>query len=61
MGLAGSMGASTVTANGQNVYGPTAMIVIIILNVVFAAIVAGLQKLGYLVLKLVQGRRTNAI
>jgi hypothetical protein len=54
MGIAGLMGANTVTANGQNVYGATALIVAVILNVVFAAIFAGLQKLGFWLLGLIR-------
>ena len=60
MGVAAILGANTVQANGQNVYGITGLIVAIILNVVFAAILAGLQKLGYLILGLFPGKRRRA-
>jgi tryptophan-rich sensory protein len=53
LGIAAIFGANTVTANGHNVYGLTGLIVAMILNVVFAAIFAGLQKLGYLIIGLI--------
>jgi hypothetical protein len=50
LGVAAIFGANTVTANGHNVYGLTGLIVAIILNIVFAAVFAGLQKLGFIFL-----------
>ena len=60
MGIAAFFGANTVTANGHNVYGVTGVIVAIILNVVFAAIFAGLQKLGFVILGLLRRKRGEA-
>jgi hypothetical protein len=60
MGIASIFGANTVQANGQNVYGITGLIVAIVLNVIFAALLAGLQKLGFLILRLAQSRRSAA-
>ncbi len=47
MGIAAVFGSNTVTWNGQNIYGLPALLVAVLLNILFAAIVAGLQKLGY--------------
>ena len=58
LGVSAVFGANTVTFNGQNVHGVGAPFVALILNVVFAAIFAGLQKLGYVMLGLF--RRTGA-
>lgn len=60
LGIAAVFGANTVTANGHNVYGVTGLVVAIILNVVFAAIFAGLQKLGFVLLGWIGARRSQA-
>jgi len=57
LGIAALFGANTVTANGQNVYGVTGLIVSAILAIVFAAVFAGLQKLGFLFLRLLRRSR----
>jgi len=54
LGIAAVFGSNTVTWNNQNIYGLPALLVAIGLNIVFAAIVAGLQKLGYWLLSLVR-------
>jgi hypothetical protein len=60
LGVAALFGANTVTSGGQNVYGIGALIVAIVLNVVFAAVFAGLQKLGYVILGLVRRKQDEA-
>ncbi len=60
LGIAGVFGSNTVTWNGRNVYGFAAIIVAIVLNVVFAAIFAGLQKLGFVILGLIRRPRSEA-
>jgi hypothetical protein len=52
-------GANTVTFSGRNVYGAGALIVCIVLNIIFAAILAGLQKLGYIFLRIFRKKRDN--
>lgn len=59
-GVSALFGANTVTSGGQNVYGVGALIVAIFLNVVFAAVLAGLQKLGYVILGLIRRSRSEA-
>ena len=59
LGVAALFGANTVTSGGQNVYGVGALIVAIILNIVFAAVFAGLQKLGYVILGLLRRKRNE--
>jgi hypothetical protein len=41
-------GANTVSSGGQNVHGVGAVVVCVVLNLVFPAIFAGVQKLGYI-------------
>ena len=60
LGMASMFGANTVSANGQNVYGVTGLIVSIILIVIFAALLAGLQKLGYSILGLIRRPKPGA-
>ena len=60
LGGAALFGANTVTSGGQNVHGIGALFVAIVLNVVFAALFAGLQKLGYVILGLVRRMRERA-
>lgn len=50
LGVSALFGANTVTSGGQNVHGIGALFVAIIVNVVFAALFAGIQKLGYVIL-----------
>jgi uncharacterized membrane protein len=57
VGLFALFGANTVTSGGQNIHGIGGLLVAIILNVVFAAVFAGLQKLGYVILALIQRAR----
>ena len=57
LAIAAFFGANTVTANGQNVYGVTAVITGLILNVFFATVLAGVQKLGFIFLGLLRRRR----
>lgn len=59
MGIAAIFGANTVTANGQYAHGVGGLVVAIILNVVFAALLAGLQKFGFLILDLIRRDRTQ--
>lgn len=51
-GIAALFGADTVRYNGEGIHGLMALIVAIVWNVVFAAILAGLQKLGYVIIGL---------
>jgi uncharacterized membrane protein len=60
LGFAALFGANTVTSGGQNVHGIGALFVAVVVNVVFAAIFAGLQKLGYVILGLFRRRRSEA-
>lgn len=60
LGITAVFGANTVTWNGQNVYGVPALLVAILLNVLFAAVFAGLQKLGYWLLGLIKRRPAEA-
>ncbi len=60
LGVSALFGANTVTSGGQNVHGIGALFVSITLNVVFAAIFAGLQKLGYVILGVLRRKRTEA-
>ena len=59
-GFSALFGANTVTSGGRNVHGIGALFVAIILNLVFAAIFAGLQKLGYVILGVVRRYRPRA-
>lgn len=52
-------GANTVTFGGRNVYGAGALLVCIVLNTVLAAILAGLQKLGYIFIRVFGAKGTN--
>ena len=54
LGIAAVFGSNTVTWNNKNVYGVPGLLTAILLNVVFAAIFAGLQKLGFWMLGLVR-------
>jgi tryptophan-rich sensory protein len=56
-GVSALFGANTVTFGGQNVHGIGALFVALILNVLFAGIFAGLQKLGYVILGFVHRKR----
>ena len=52
-------GANTVTFSGWNVYGAGALIVCVVVNIIFAAILAGLQKLGYIFLRVFRKNATT--
>lgn len=60
LGISALFGANTVTSAGQSVHGIGALFIVIVLNVIFAAIFAGVQKLGYLFLGLIRRKRTQA-
>jgi hypothetical protein len=60
LGASAMFGANTVTFGGQNVHGIGALLVPIVINVVFAAILASLQKLGYVILGLRRRKPTDA-
>lgn len=59
MGIAGLAGSNTVTWNGQYIYGIGALLAAIAMNLFFAAIIAGLQKLGYWIIGLVGHLRSR--
>ncbi|WP_037499757.1 hypothetical protein [Sphingomonas jaspsi] len=59
VGIAGFAGSNTVTWNGQYVHGAGALLVAAVLNLLFAAIFAGVQKLGYWILGRVRPRAQN--
>ncbi len=50
LAISAMFGANTVPSGRQNVHGIGAVVVCVILNLVFPAIFAGLQKLGYVFL-----------
>ena len=60
VGVSALFGANTVTSGGQYVHGIGALFVALILNVVFAAVFAGLQKLGYVILGLFRRKPPEA-
>ncbi len=60
IGIAALFGANTVTSGGQNAHGIGGLIIATVLNLVFAAIFAGMQKLGYVMLGLFRGKRSEA-
>jgi hypothetical protein len=59
VGIAAVFGANTVTSGGQNVHGVGALVVCIVLGLVFPAIFAGVQKLGYLMLGVLRRKQTE--
>ena len=59
MGVLAVFGANTVTSGGQNVHGVGALVVCVVLGLVFPAIFAGVQKLGYLFLGLLRRNRSE--
>ncbi|HUE78660.1 MAG TPA: hypothetical protein VMN38_03420 [Sphingomicrobium sp.] len=59
LGVSALFGANTVTSGGQNVHGIGALFVSVVLIVVFAAIFAGLQKLGYVILGHLRRKRSQ--
>lgn len=59
MGILAVFGANTVTSGGQNVHGPGALVVCVVLGVVFPAIFAGVQKLGYIFLGLLLRKQSE--
>lgn len=48
VGISAVFGANTVTSGDQNVHGIGAVVVCLVLGLVFPAIFAGVQKLGYI-------------
>lgn len=60
LGISAVFGSNTVTWNGQNVYGFPALLVAALLNILFAAVFAGLQKLGFWLLGLVRRNPAEA-
>jgi uncharacterized membrane protein len=60
LGVSAVFGANTITSGGENVHGVAALFVALIVNVVFAAIFAGLQKLGYVMLGVFPWKRGKA-
>jgi len=57
-GIAAVFGAHTVIFNGKRVFGPVALVDAVVLNIVYAVVFAILQKFGFLLLDVMQGRRT---
>jgi len=60
LAISAMFGANTVTSGGQNVHGIGALFVCIVLNLIFPAIFAGLQKLGYIFLGLLRRKQPEA-
>ena len=60
LGVAAVFGANTITSGGHYVHGPAALIVAIVLDLVFAAVFAGLQKLGFALLGVIRRTRATA-
>ena len=60
LGVSALFGAKTVTFGGENVYGVGALLVPLILTMIFAAIFAGVQKLGYVMLGALRRKRAKA-
>lgn len=60
LGVSALFGANTVTSGGQNVQGIGALFVSVTVNVVFAALFVGLQKLGYVIWDPLRPKRTEA-
>ena len=50
LGVSALFGADTVTFGGENVHGVGALFIPLVLAAIFAAIFAGVQKLGYVML-----------
>jgi cell shape-determining protein MreD len=57
-GIAAVFGANTVIFNGKRVYGLIALLDAVLLNIVYAVVFAVLQKFGFLILDVIQRRRT---
>ncbi|MCH8683824.1 hypothetical protein [Pedomonas mirosovicensis] len=60
MGISALFGANTVTSGGQTVHGIGGLLLALVLNVIFAVIFAGAQKLGYVILRLFRRKRSEA-
>ncbi|OYW13933.1 MAG: hypothetical protein B7Y82_06260 [Sphingomonadales bacterium 32-65-25] len=56
LGVAAFFGADTVTFGGKNIHGIGSVVVVVVLNAIFAALFAGLQKLGYIFLRFISRR-----
>jgi hypothetical protein len=59
MGILAVFGANTVTSGGQNVHGIGALVVCVVLALVFPAIFAGVQKLGYIFLGMLRRKHSE--
>ena len=53
-------GANTVTSGDQNVHGIGALVVCAVLGLIFPALFAGVQKLGYIFWGLLRRKRSEA-
>ena len=60
LGIAAVFGANTVTSGGQNVHGIGALVVCAVLGLIFPAVFAGVQKLGYIFWELLRRKRSKA-
>ena len=60
MGILAVFGANTVTSGGQNVHGIGALVVCAVLGLIFPAVFAGVQKLGYIFWGLLRRKRSEA-
>ena len=58
-GISAVFGANTVTFNGQFVHGAAALVVCLVINLAMPAFFAGLQKLGYLLLRFLPNARAK--
>lgn len=58
-GIAAVFGADTVRYNGEGIHGLIALVIAIVWNVVFAAFLAGLQKLGYVIIGLFRRKKSE--
>ena len=61
LAISALFGGNTVTSGGQNVHGVGAIVVCGVLNVLFPAIFAGVQKRGYMFLDHIGRRRSGAL
>jgi hypothetical protein len=57
--IAALFGANTVQSGGQNVHGIGAVFLGIVMCLIFPAIFAGLQKLGYLIWGFIRPKQDN--
>ena len=59
LGVAALFGADTITSGGRHIHGLGAVLVALIVNTIFAAIFAGIQKLGYGILGLIPRKQSD--